>query len=116
VIIDEHIEDVLAVLNLCVAFSVQPAGVRFLQSQVVCILASHWGSSRLLQRTRIQKLEFYTCINIKFKSVQRIEDYGDDDQVGIIVEHVTAGCSSLSESAYLRRHSLLAKIHRLPQV
>jgi len=74
-----------------------------------------------LQRTRIQKLEFYTCTNIKFKSVQHIEDYDDDDdddddQVGIIVEHVIAGCSSLSESAYLRRHSLLAKIHRLPQV
>jgi hypothetical protein len=73
-----------------------------------------------LQRTRIQKLELYTCTNIKLKSVQHIEDYDDDDdeddQVGIIVELVIAGCSSQSESAYLRRHSLLAKIHRLPQV
>jgi hypothetical protein len=43
VIIDEHIEDVHAVLNMCVAFSIQPAGVRFLQSQVVCILANHLG-------------------------------------------------------------------------
>ena len=42
-----------------------------------------------------------------------MEDYDDDDdddKVGIVVEHVIAGCSSLSESAYLGRHSQLAKI------
>jgi len=50
VIIDEHIEDVLAVLNMCVAFSVQPAGVRFLQSQVVCILSSHLGKQQIVAK------------------------------------------------------------------
>jgi len=41
VIIEEHIEDILAVLNMCVGFSVQPTGLRFLQSVVVYILAKH---------------------------------------------------------------------------
>jgi len=48
--IDEHIEDVLGALNMCVAFSVQPAGVRFLQSQVVCILASHLGKQQIVAK------------------------------------------------------------------
>jgi hypothetical protein len=41
------------------------------------------------------------------------DDNDDDDKVGIIVEHVIAGCSSLSKSAYLGRHSQLKKmIHK----
>lgn len=50
VIIEEHIEDVLAVLNMRVAFSVQPAGVRFLQSQVVWILAKHLGKQQTVAK------------------------------------------------------------------
>jgi len=50
VIIDERIEDVLAILNMCVAFSVQPAGVRFLQSQVVCILTNHLGKQQTVAK------------------------------------------------------------------
>jgi hypothetical protein len=34
----------------------------------------------------------------------------DDDTLGIIVEHLIVGCSSLSESAYLRKHNQLAKV------
>jgi hypothetical protein len=39
--------------------------------------------------------------------------YYDYDEVGIIVEHIIAGCSLLSESAYPGGHSQLAKmIHK----
>jgi hypothetical protein len=45
------------------------------------------------------------------------DDDDDDVKVGIIVEHVIAGCSSLSESAYLGRHSQLDRmIHKCHKV
>ena len=38
------------------------------------------------------------------------DDDDDSDKVGITIEHIIAGCSSLSESAYIRRCNQLAKI------
>jgi hypothetical protein len=52
---------------------------------------------------------------MNFKSVQHMVDYDDaDGKVGIIVEHVNARCSSLSDCACLGRHNQLAKVIHKP--
>jgi len=38
------------------------------------------------------------------------DDDDDSDKVCTTIERVIAGCSSLSESTYIRRHNQLAKI------
>jgi tRNA-binding EMAP/Myf-like protein len=56
----------LQVLNICVVFPVQPAGVRFLQSQVLCILAEHLGKQQTVAKW------IYTYLNINLRSVQHM--------------------------------------------